>query len=152
MAKRRKKSPGGLPAKGRLRDISDRLWSKAILADWYHKCAICRAPKCEAHHLVPRQHEATRYDLRNGIALCARCHKFDKDNSPHQNAAGFLRWLNKHARFHAQWLTENCWPEFNGTKNVEHYLNVLRSLRQYVEPEEFERIVGVKLVRHFDSD
>ena len=152
MAKHRKKSAGGLPAKGRLRDMADSLWSLAVRADWGERCAICGAGKCEAHHLVPRQHEATRYDMANGIALCPNCHKFSKDYSPHQNAAGFIRWLEEHWECTAEWLDEHCWPKFDGVKNVAHYLDVLRQLRQYVEPEEFERIVGVKLVRNLDEE
>ena len=151
MAKRRKKSAGGLPAKGRLRDIADSLWSLAVRADWDDCCAICGAGKCDAHHLVPRQHEATRYDIANGIALCRFCHKFNGNYSPHQNAAGFLHWLGFNYPTCSLWLREHFWPKFDGTKNVAYYLDVLRSLRQYVEPEEFERIVGVKLARQLDS-
>uniref|UniRef100_A0A6M3JMM2 Uncharacterized protein n=1 Tax=viral metagenome TaxID=1070528 RepID=A0A6M3JMM2_9ZZZZ len=147
MAKRRKKSAGGLPAKGRLRDMADSLWSLAVRADWGNRCAACGAGKCEAHHLVPRQHEGTRYKLECGIALCAHCHQFDSKISPHQNAAGFIHWLGFNYPARSLWLREHCWPEFNGTKNVQHYLDVLRQLRQYVEPEEFERVVGVKLAR-----
>ena len=152
MAKRRKKSAGGLPAKGRLRDIADSLWSLAVRADWNHSCAFCGAKKCEAHHLVPRQHEATRYRLQNGIAMCPAHHKFDKDVSPHQNAAGFVRWLEYYHPIRAAWLFENCRPVFNGTKTAAYYLDVLRELRQYVEPEDFERIVGVKLARHLEEN
>lgn len=150
--KRRKKSSGGLPAKGRLRDIADRLWSAAVRHDWADKCAICGARKCEAHHLVPRQHQAMRYDLRNGIALCAKCHQFDRDFSPHQNAAGFMEWLDLAWPVRAEWLRENCRPTFNGTTDARHYLAQIRQLRQYVSEEEFERIVGVRLIERLEEE
>lgn len=147
MAKRRKRTNKDVPAKGRLRDIADQLWSLAVRNDWAHKCAVCKSGKCEAHHIVPRQHEQTRYDLQNGIALCAKHHQFDKDISPHQNAAGWLDWLEANYQARYEWYIANPRPFFNGVKNVEHYCNVIQQLREYVEPEDFERIVGVKFSR-----
>ena len=146
MPKHRKKTNSNVPAKGRLRDMADMLWSLAVRADWNNRCAVCGSGKCEAHHLIPRQHEATRYDLRNGIALCASHHQFDADISPHQNAAGWLLWLRDHQpSFYAWYLAtiENGYYRgFKGTKNVQHYIDVILRLQQYVEADDFERIVG----------
>ena len=147
MPKRRKRSNSNVPAKGRLREMADRLWSHAVREDWAWKCAVCGHRKVEAHHLVPRQHEATRYLLRNGIALCASHHQFDKSVSPHQNAAGWLEWLESAHTELAEWFKSNCRPEFHGTKNVEYYCGIIRGLRQYVAEDEFERIVGIKFSR-----
>lgn len=151
MPKRRKKSAGGLPAKGRLRDMADALWSLAVRSDWVNRCAVCGASPCEAHHMIPRQHEATRYDLRNGIALCASHHQFDRDLSPHQNAAGWINWLQTHCPDRAEWLFENCQPKFYGTKNAAYYCGVICELRQYVEPDEFERVVGVRFGQYLEE-
>lgn len=148
--KRRKKSAGGLPAKGRLRDMADQLWSLAVRSDWAGKCAVCGNRKCEAHHLIPRQHEATRYTLRNGIALCATHHQFDSFLSPHMNAAGFISWLESHHETLAEWVFENCRPKFSGTRTALYYCDVIRSLKQYVEEEDFDRVVGMKFSRRFD--
>lgn len=147
--KRRKKSAGGLPAKGRLRDLADQLWSVAVRSDWANKCAVCGNRKCEAHHLIPRQHEATRYTLRNGMALCATHHQFDKFLSPHMNAAGFIRWLESEHPNLAEWVFDNCRPKFSGTRTAAYYCDVIRSLKPYVE-QDFERIVGVKFARKFE--
>ena len=145
MAKRRKKSSGGWPAKGRLRDIADDLWSWAVRLDWAGKCAVCGAPSCEAHHMVPRQFEATRYDLWCGIALCPNHHKFDPGMAPHQNPKGFIVWLEVNLPSRAEWLDQHYCPRFNGIKDVAHYLAQIKRLEQYVEPDDFVRIVGVKL-------
>ena len=147
----RKRTNANVPAKGRLRDMADRLWSLAVRADWANKCAVCGARDCEAHHLVPRQHEATRYTLRNGIALCCHCHQFNRYSSPHQNSAGWIKWLEWHHPTLAEWYFDNCRPKFDGTKNAAHYIDVIRSLRQYVEPDDFERIVGVKFSRFLEA-
>jgi len=146
--KRRKRTNANVPAKGRLRDIADRLWSKAVLADWDHLCEVCAHRKCEAHHLIPRQHEATRYELRNGICLCAHHHQFNAELSPHQNAAGWLLHLSVwHPELH-RWYTETVQSgdhrRFKGTKTAEHYCDVIRGLKQYVEETDFERIVGIR--------
>ena len=151
--KRRKRTNANIPARGVLRTMSDKLWSLAVRADWAHKCAVCGARDCEAHHLVPRQHEVTRYELRNGIALCCHCHQFDNDLSPHQNAAGWIKWLEWHHPELAEWYFDNCRPKFrfDTTKNAAHYIEVIQSLRQYVEPDDFDRIVGIKFGRHLEE-
>ena len=149
--KRRKKSAGGLPAKGRMKEIADSLWSHAVRADWRNRCAVCGKGKCEAHHLVPRQFEATRYELRNGISLCGHCHQFNTEISPHQNAAGWLSWLKEHHPTIHEWYQENMRPVFDGVKNVSYYVGVIQRLRQYVEEDEFTRIVGVKFSAWLDE-
>lgn len=133
-----------VPAKGRLREFCDRLWSLSVRADWANRCMICGSTTVEAHHMVPRQHEATRYDLNNGACLCPRCHKFDKNVAPHLNAAGFLCWLRDHHPHRYEWLLENRRPTFTGTKNAPYYCSVIRRLKQYVDPSEYESVVGVK--------
>lgn len=157
MAKRRKKSPGGLPAKGRLRDMADALWSLAVKEDWAWRCAVCGKTdnKLDAHHLIRRRHERFRYCLQNGIALCFAHHRGDGSPNPHQDAAEWMIWLaGRNPELHRWYVTTTEGGRqysFDGTKNVAYYLDVLRSLREYVEPEEFERVLGVKLVRHLDS-
>ena len=50
MGKRRKRTNSKTPAKGRLRDCADQLWSLAVRDDWNNRCAVCGFGKCEAHH------------------------------------------------------------------------------------------------------
>jgi len=148
MAKRRKKTNKNVPAKGRLRDMADRLWAISVRCDWQHRCAVCGLGNCDSHHLIPRQHEATRYDLRNGIALCVSHHQFDPNISPHQNAAGWLLWLRDNQPLLHKWYiaqTESGdFRRFDGTKNAQHYIDVLLRLREYVEPDVFANIAGVR--------
>jgi hypothetical protein len=153
MGKRRKRTSSKVPAKGRLREMADSLWSLAIRADWNHQCAVCGAGKSESHHLVPRQHQATRYELRNGIALCARCHQFDPDISPHQNAWGWIDWLFKHhEELHDWYWAENsCRKRFAGTTNAAYYVEVIQGLRQYVEETDYVRIVGARFAAYLEA-
>lgn len=153
--KQRKRTNANVPAKGRLQEMADLLWSLAVRSDWAGKCAACGARKCEAHHLIPRQHNAMRYRLQNGIALCAVCHKFDKDTSPHQNAAGWLQWLAEHHFDLHQWYTtiveSGEHREFEDTTNADYYCKIILWLKEYVDEDDYRLIVGKKFAAYLDS-
>lgn len=153
MAKRRKKTSKNVPAKGRLKDMADQLWAVAVKEDWGCRCAVCgRMESLDSHHLVPRQHQATRYELRNGICLCKSCHQFDKNTSPHQNAAGWLAWLASRHPQACAWYHDNRRPKFEGTTNVLYYIEQIKRLREYVTTLDFERIVGVRFAAYLTGD
>lgn len=153
---RRKRTNPNVPAKGRLRDIADQLWSLVVRDDWDFSCAVCGHGKTDAHHVIPRQHEATRYSLRNGIALCARHHQFDPYISPHQNAAGWLLWLFEHESELHNWYTEtnanNAHKSFTGTANAAYYCDVIRELKEHVPDKDYERIVGVRFAKWLEAE
>ena len=148
MAKRRKRTNSNIPAKGRLKTIAHSLWSVTVRSDWDWQCAVCGNGPCDAHHLIPCQHEATRYCLRNGISLCRRCHQFCPLISPHMNAAGWLNWLEENHPLRHKWLMETVENRdhlsFSGIKNAPYYCGVILGFREYVEPDKFREIVGVK--------
>lgn len=60
-------------------------WRKAVKARDGNRCRCCKrkvivtlklqASRAECHHLTGRVHKPTRYDVRNGILLCASCHQ-----------------------------------------------------------------------------
>lgn len=156
MSKRRKRTNRNVPAKGRLRVMADRLWSKAVRADWNHQCTMCgRREGLNAHHLIPRQHPATRYDLWNGLCLCKPCHQFDAHRSPHQCAAGFVLWLKKHHELIAGRYMEamefGTYRQFDGTTNAQFYMDAIRSLREYVDEDDYTREVGQRFSAYLDS-
>ena len=157
MAKRRKKTNKNVPAKGRLRDMADHLWSTAVHDDWANKCAVCgRGGAVDAHHLFPRQWTATRYELRNGIALCALHHKFDAATSPHMNAMGWVKWLGAHHRELSAWYTDmeqsEDYKQFDGTKTALFYCDIITDLRQYVMDDDYRKICGVKFSAWLDNE
>ncbi len=153
--KRRKRTNSRVPAKGRLRDMADRLWATAVKADWANTCAICGIrSSLDAHHLIPRQHTAYRYDLRNGICLCARCHVWDVNRSPHQSAIGWLMWLDSHHHALSLWYHEAMYdlhkiPPI--TKNADFYCGVIRGLREYVDADYYRRIVGSRFADYLEE-
>lgn len=150
MPKRRKRTNKNIPAKGRLRDIADKLWSLAVRDDWAGRCAVCGGEPVEAHHLIPRQYEKTRYDLDNGVALCARHHKLDKD-SPHQNAAAWLDWLRVNLPTQYATTTANPRPTFSGIVNWVYLADIIQSLKEYVDEDEFIRVVGVRFSKWLEE-
>lgn len=152
--KRRKRVSRAIPAKGRLRDMADALWSVAVRTDWNYRCAVCGRGKTDSHHLIPRQHEAYRYDLRNGIALCPKHHKFDWNLSPHQNAAGWIRWLRDHQSDLHSWYmahTETIVAQFMGITNAAYFCETIQGLREYVPEAEFRRICGQRFSGWLDE-
>lgn len=54
----------------------DKLWSTYI-RQRDKVCTFCRSSygKLDANHIMSRRHTATRWDVRNGNALCFTCHR-----------------------------------------------------------------------------
>ena len=86
------------------------------------------------------------------MALCNTHHVWDADLSPHQNPAAFVSWLECEHPAIAEWMFDNCRPTFEGTTNVSYYCDVIRSLKEYVEPEDYERIVGIRFSRWLEEN
>jgi len=53
----------------------DRVWHEKVLERDKKKCRICgKTDRLQSHHIFSRTHRATRWDLDNGITLCAGHH------------------------------------------------------------------------------
>lgn len=66
----------------------DILWSKRIKEIGY--CSFCGSSyNLEAHHIIPRRNNSTRYLLKNGICLC-KFHHWQIHNT-----SELSDWLNK---------------------------------------------------------
>lgn len=73
----------------------DKLWREAIHAR-DGKCQVCESTSAlNAHHVIGRRNHSVRWDLDNGILLCAGCHTF-KNLSAHQDPLWFSDWFIKH--------------------------------------------------------
>ena len=153
----RKRTSKDVPAKGRLKKFADDLWAKAVKNEWAWKCAGCgrRHGKLDAHHLVPRQYKRFTYDLRNGIALCPHCHRFDPD-SAHEYGAAWKLWLKWHYPALHKWYAETtetqAYKDFGGIIDAAYYIGHILRLREYVEPDDYERIVGVKFASYLETE
>jgi len=146
-----KRTSKEVPGKKRLRKIADQLWSRAVRLDWAERCTVCGRGRCHAHHVIPRQHESTRYLLRNGISLCAHCHQWNEDLAPHANAYGWMVWLEEHQPELHEWYVDttrsNAHRAFEGKVTATYLCDVIRGLREYVPEDEYEAIVGAKFAK-----
>lgn len=72
-------------------------WSIDVKKRDKNKCVICgRTEFLHTHHIIPRENKIFRFDINNGITLCAKHHKFSFEISPHKNPFIFFIWFNKH--------------------------------------------------------
>lgn len=57
------------------------LWSKCVRTK-QRVCRICGSTyRPQGHHIRGRGNASTRYDLQNGLCICAKCHCLQKFNS-----------------------------------------------------------------------
>ena len=89
----------------KLRRKAFSLWTKCVKERDNHTCQLCGARDGElnangkptiinAHHVIGRRCKALRFDVRNGLALCAGCHRFSPVG-PHRGMVVFGEWLRK---------------------------------------------------------
>jgi len=53
----------------------DKLWHQVVLKRDNYKCKICGSnDRLQTHHLFSRVRKATRWEINNGITLCAGHH------------------------------------------------------------------------------
>lgn len=93
----------------------DALWSKIVRLRAGNICAMCGrymrqdgTPwKMNAHHLIPKGRSVFfRWNLENGICLCFRCHRYERQ-APHHSPEAFSIWLNAAHPDKAAWVEKN---------------------------------------------
>lgn len=55
-----------------------KLWREAVLNFWGNRCGFCGHPieeELQCHHIVYRRHKILKWNWRNGIPLCYKCHR-----------------------------------------------------------------------------
>lgn len=72
-------------------------WSKMVRASFGDACAVCGSTRfVQAHHIIPKERfPAYALEPDNGIALCAKHHKFGS-LSFHRNPVWSVLWLAEH--------------------------------------------------------
>jgi hypothetical protein len=69
------------------------LWVLRVKEIAGYQCEICRSGKClQAHHIIGKSNRTLKWDLRNGICLCANCHSLG-NMSAHQDPQWFMLWM-----------------------------------------------------------
>jgi len=86
------------------RNKKDREWRKQVLSNYNGKCFICGDIKLpNAHHIIPKNIEVTRWDVKNGIILCPKHHKFGIF-SAHKNPLWFINLMMNNNKEKVEYL------------------------------------------------
>ena len=79
------------------KSLVDKKWSLVVRAKTGNKCEYCGITKfLNAHHIISRSNHATRWDLDNGVSLCAKHHLFSYEFSAHKNPVEFIEWIKEY--------------------------------------------------------
>ena len=96
------------------------LWSEAVRERDGHKCTYCgikrgtlndngKKTKCDAHHFLERNVKGSplKFDIRNGITLCPKHHKFSGMFSAHKAPINFYEWVRNEHPIHHRFVLDN---------------------------------------------
>lgn len=71
----------------------DELWSELVKIKAGYKCEYCGTDShLNSHHVFSRSNYSVRWDLLNGICLCAGHHTLNSKFSAHKAPADFIEW------------------------------------------------------------
>ena len=71
----------------------DDLWSEIVKLRASGRCEMCgKNSYLNSHHIFSRNNYSTRWDISNGVCLCAGCHTLTT-NSAHKAPADFVEWI-----------------------------------------------------------
>ena len=74
----------------------DNLWSKLVKEKAHHICERCgKRESLNSHHVFGRRSYSVRWDIDNGVCLCASCHRFSSVFSAHETPTLFTEWVIK---------------------------------------------------------
>ncbi len=100
----------------------DKKWSLIIRSKGY--CEVCKTnvKQLHPHHITGRRNLDTRWDIRNGVCLCASHHTLGT-KSAHQSPLWFHEWLLKNKPDVIDYLNEKR-KEPPHPYSVEDYLKI----------------------------
>lgn len=105
-----------------VRASCDRLWSQLVRARAGHVCERCDrfSDRLEAHHAYGRANYRLRFEPRNGVSLCFKCHV----------------WAESYPILFADWFRATR-PEDASYLETEHRAGLLkRTLADYLRLED----------------
>jgi len=82
--------------KNSLNKLLDTLWSKAVKLLAKEKCEYCGSTEhLNSHHIIGRRNFGVRWNVNNGVCLCALHHQFSSKFSAHQTPTLFSDWIQE---------------------------------------------------------
>jgi len=80
-------------------------WADKVKDNDGRECVICgNKDRLNAHHIIPRQNHKFRFDIRNGISLCPKHHRFSFELSAHHTPFEFMEWFRENRRTQYNYL------------------------------------------------
>lgn len=111
-------------SKTTVRNRLDKKWSLAVRSKG--ACEVCgksnEQGQLHPHHVVGRGDLKLRWDLRNGVCLCAGCHTFAK-LSAHNNPIWFMDWMEENRGEDLAYLKDKI-KESPKPYSVQDYLQI----------------------------
>lgn len=117
-----------METKTKVRNRLDKLWSLKIRSKGY--CEVCGKSDglLNAHHAYGRKNLSTRWDLRNGVCLCATHHTMG-NQSAHNNPIWFIKWMEENRREDYDYLVEKM-KETPKPYSLKDYLKIEEELKK----------------------
>ena len=109
------------------------LWSEIVKERDNFTCIICNRKniRLNSHHLISKKIIKYKFDINNGITLCANCHVFSPICSPHLAPWKFEEELKYKSPSQYEWWIKN-------RKNLKYplgfkidYVDMIRELTDY---------------------
>ena len=111
----------------------DEAWSLAVKIRAGYKCEVCgKMDTLNSHHIVGRRNRMVRWDLRNGVCVCVKHHKFGIES------------FHEDPLWGREWLEENRWEDYA-------YLYCVKNEKKKWTYEEMEQQL-VKLKKIIDKE
>lgn len=76
----------------------DAAWSELVKLRAGNKCEYCgtTSKQLHSHHIFSRHNKSTRWDVHNGICLCAGHHVLSAKFSAHKTPTEFTYWFERY--------------------------------------------------------
>jgi hypothetical protein len=114
-------------------DYLDNLWKELVYKRAGNECEYCgQQGRLNAHHVFSRSNRSVRWDMDNGICLCATHHVLGT-MSFHKAPAEMLEWIRE--KRGEEWydrLLKKARSVMKGREAKEHFKNELKKLKEEV--------------------
>jgi len=92
----KKKSKKETSVRRKTKTNLDKDWAVKVKERDGFRCVYCNDNKSlNSHHIFSRNNLSTRFDVDNGITLCAKHHIFSNEFSAHKTPVEFTYWLEE---------------------------------------------------------
>ena len=102
--------------KNSLKKLLDTLWSRAVKILAKERCEYCGSTQyLNSHHIFGRRNFPVRWNVNNGVCLCAKCHQFSSKFSAHQTPTLFTDWIKEKRglEWYSQLIMMSTVPKLN---------------------------------------